>query len=199
MLIIKTLTAITVAFALLSHPAISLASQYGRQAGSEVANTSAEELTVLETENLTFMREEEKLARDVYLTMYEAWDLNIFTNIAASEQSHTDAVAEMLEKYKLPDPVVDDRVGIFVNQELAHCFTYNDLDSLERVFQAHPDEVAVVIMEPLTILEPKQNFLEDVKAMTHHYGALLMFDEVMTCFRFAFGGAQELMSSPTIF
>jgi len=68
------------------------------------------------------MREEEKLARDVYLTLYEAWNLNIFSNIAASEQTHTDAVAEMLEKYKLPDPVVDDRVGVFVNQALAQLY-----------------------------------------------------------------------------
>ena len=118
----NTLTAITVAFALLSHPAVSLASQHGRQVESEVVSSTVEELTVLEADNLLFMREEEKLARDVYLTMYEAWGLNIFSNIAASEQTHTDAVAEMLDKYKLPDPVVDDRAGIFVNQELANLY-----------------------------------------------------------------------------
>jgi len=118
MSITNTLTAITLAFALLSHPTVSLASQHGRQAASEVASSNVEELTALEADNLTYMREEEKLARDVYLTMYDAWGLNIFSNIAASEQTHTDAVAEMLEKYKLPDPVVDDRVGIFVNQKL---------------------------------------------------------------------------------
>ena len=118
MSITNTLTAITLAFALLSHPTVSLASQHGRQAASEVASSNVEELTALEADNLTYMREEEKLARDVYLTMYDAWGLNIFSNIAASEQTHTEAVAEMLEKYKLPDPVVDDRVGIFVNQKL---------------------------------------------------------------------------------
>ena len=78
------------------------------------------------------------------------------------------------------------------NQELAHAFAYNDLDSLEAVFKEHPNQVAIVIMEPLTILEPQNNFLEEVKKMTHAHGALLMFDEVMTGFRFAFGGAQEL-------
>jgi hypothetical protein len=118
MSITNTLTAITLAFALLCHPTVSQASQHGRQAASEVASSNVEELTALEADNLTYMREEEKLARDVYLTMYDAWGLNIFSNIAASEQTHTDAVAEMLEKYKLPDPVVDDRVGIFVNQKL---------------------------------------------------------------------------------
>jgi glutamate-1-semialdehyde 2,1-aminomutase len=78
------------------------------------------------------------------------------------------------------------------NQELAHSFTYNDLDSLEQVFQRYPGEVAIVIMEPLTVLEPRGNFLSEVKRMTHHYGALLMFDEIITGFRFAVGGAQEL-------
>ena len=79
------------------------------------------------------------------------------------------------------------------NQELAHSFNYNDLDSLERVFKENEGKVAIVIMEPLTILEPQEGFLEEVKKMAHHYGALLMFDEIITGFRFAFGGAQELV------
>lgn len=78
------------------------------------------------------------------------------------------------------------------NQQLAHSFTYNDLDSLERVFKAHPGQVAGVIMEPLTILEPKDGFLHEVKKMAHHYGALLIFDEIITGFRFHIGGAQAL-------
>lgn len=78
------------------------------------------------------------------------------------------------------------------NKQLAHSFNYNDLDSLEQIFKAHPDEVAIVIMEALTILEPKDNFLHEVKKMAHHYGALLMFDEIITGYRFAVGGAQEL-------
>lgn len=78
------------------------------------------------------------------------------------------------------------------NQQLAHSFAYNDLDSLERIFKAHPDEIAIVIMEPLTVMEPEDNFLHEVKKMTHHYGALLMFDEIITGYRFALGGAQEL-------
>lgn len=78
------------------------------------------------------------------------------------------------------------------NQELAHSFVYNDLDSLERVFLKYNGQVAIVIMEPLTILEPVNGFLEEVKKMAHHHGALLMFDEIITGFRFSFGGAQEL-------
>jgi glutamate-1-semialdehyde aminotransferase len=78
------------------------------------------------------------------------------------------------------------------NQELGHSFSYNDLDSLQAIFDAHPDEIACVIMEPLAVLEPKDNFLQKVKDMAHQYGALLIFDEVITGFRFAMGGAQEL-------
>lgn len=79
------------------------------------------------------------------------------------------------------------------NKLLAHSFGFNDLDSLERIFGAHPGQVAGVIMEPLTILEPKDNFLHEVKKMAHHYGALLIFDEIITGFRFSMGGAQELI------
>ncbi len=78
------------------------------------------------------------------------------------------------------------------NQKLAHSFAFNDIESLEKIFREYPNQVAIVIMEPLTIIEPKDNFLQKVKKITHDNGALLMFDEVMTGFRFAFGGAQEL-------
>ncbi len=78
------------------------------------------------------------------------------------------------------------------NKKLAHSFDYNDLNSLEKIFKKNPNKIACVIMEPLTILKPKNNFLAEVKKMAHHYGALLIFDEIITGFRFSLGGAQEL-------
>jgi hypothetical protein len=69
------------------------------------------------------MREEEKLARDVYSTLYEKWGLPIFSNIAQSEQTHTEAVRDLLEKYNQPDPVIDDTVGVFVNTDLQKLYT----------------------------------------------------------------------------
>jgi len=78
------------------------------------------------------------------------------------------------------------------NKKLAHSFDYNNLDSLEKIFKKNRNKIACVIMEPLTILRPKNNFLAEVKKMTHHYGALLVFDEIITGFRFSLGGAQEL-------
>ena len=69
-------------------------------------------------EDLYYIREEEKLARDVYLTMYDKWGLNVFATIAESEQVHTDAVMVKIAKYELMDPVIDDTVGEFVNKEI---------------------------------------------------------------------------------
>ena len=75
-----------------------------------------------EIADLQFMREEEKLARDVYLVLHDAWGVQVFANISRSEQTHTDAVAGMIELLGLEDPVVDDTVGVFVDPELAELY-----------------------------------------------------------------------------
>ena len=67
---------------------------------------------------MIFMREEEKLAHDVYLTLYELWGLNIFENIANSEQTHIDAVKHLLEKFDIPDPADTSATGVFENSDL---------------------------------------------------------------------------------
>jgi glutamate-1-semialdehyde 2,1-aminomutase len=76
-------------------------------------------------------------------------------------------------------------------RDLTHPFTYNDIDSLHAVFRKHPDQVAAVIMEPMNTTEPKDGFLEKVKDLTKKNGAVLIFDETITGFRYANGGAQE--------
>ena len=75
-------------------------------------------LTAQEKSDLLFMREEEKLARDVYLTLFEVWGTPVFANIATSEQQHMDAILGLLNTYKLPDPTVGKMVGEFANAEL---------------------------------------------------------------------------------
>ena len=77
------------------------------------------------------------------------------------------------------------------SQALTHQWNYNDLSSLERIFDDHPDGVAAVIMEPIGIEDPVDGFLEGVRDMAHRRGALLIFDEIITGFRLAPGGAQE--------
>jgi glutamate-1-semialdehyde 2,1-aminomutase len=76
-------------------------------------------------------------------------------------------------------------------QELTHVFNYNDLDSIHRIFKQWPGQVAAVIMEPMNIYEPEPGFLESIKELTHKNGAVFIFDETVTGFRFAKGGAQE--------
>ncbi|PIT86864.1 MAG: aspartate aminotransferase family protein, partial [Candidatus Magasanikbacteria bacterium CG10_big_fil_rev_8_21_14_0_10_43_6] len=75
---------------------------------------------------------------------------------------------------------------------LTHKFIYNDIDSLKNILEAHTGEVAAVIMEPMNYQEPADGFLQQVKDLTHKHGALLIFDEVITGFRFGLGGAQGL-------
>lgn len=85
------------------------------------------EATSAEIEGLLFMREEEKLARDVYLQMADVWGMNIFSNIARSEQAHMDSVLSMIDLFEAVDPVGDRTLGEFVNQDLQAL--YNDLVS----------------------------------------------------------------------
>jgi len=70
-------------------------------------------------------------------------------------------------------------------------FEYNNLSSLEALFEQYPGEIAAVIMEPMGVVEPTASFLEKVRELAHARGALLIFDEIITGFRLALGGAQE--------
>ncbi len=76
-------------------------------------------------------------------------------------------------------------------QELTVPFEYNNLDNLKRIFAEHAGQVAAVIMEPVGVEEPRGGFLEEIRELTRREGALLIFDEVVTGFRLALGGAQE--------
>src|SRR6185369_4299219 len=77
-------------------------------------------------------------------------------------------------------------------RELTHPWMYNDAGSLEKLFKEHPGQFAAVIMEPMNVAYPKPGFLEEVQALCRKHGALLVFDETITGFRYAIGGAQEL-------
>ncbi|WP_020535490.1 DUF2202 domain-containing protein [Lewinella cohaerens] len=82
---------------------------------SQINNLPQEALNSDEIESLFIMREEEKLAHDVYTTLYNKWGVNIFQNIAASELKHTNAVLTLLTKYDLADPVDNNVIGVFSN------------------------------------------------------------------------------------
>lgn len=84
-------------------------------------------LTDIETDDLKYMREEEKLARDVYLTLDQPWgkQTQVFAKIALSEETHTSTVDYLLDKFGVEDPVVNDTIGVFTNEELQAL--YNEL------------------------------------------------------------------------
>ncbi|MDG5815160.1 glutamate-1-semialdehyde 2,1-aminomutase [Chitinispirillales bacterium ANBcel5] len=75
---------------------------------------------------------------------------------------------------------------------------YNDLESVEVLLQKYPDSIAAIIVEPVAgnmgVIPPADDFLQGLRDLTHKYGAVLIFDEVMSGFRVAKGGAQELYS-----
>ena len=77
-------------------------------------------------------------------------------------------------------------------QKLTHKFVYNDIKSLEKIFEDNKNKVAAVIMEPMNYVEPKDDFLQKIKILAHKHGALLIFDEIITGFRYNLGGAQKL-------
>jgi len=105
---------------LLGIPISAAGKAYGKAGSATTVNTalSADEITWL-----TYMREEEKMARDVYLTMYDLYQEPVFQNIAESEQRHMDAVEKLLDKYGIADPVTDNSIGAFTNETLQTMYT----------------------------------------------------------------------------
>ncbi len=77
-------------------------------------------------------------------------------------------------------------------RNLTHAFPFADLDALHSLFKQHPGEFAAVVVEPMNVTEPPDGYYEALKELVHANGALLVFDEIITGFRFALGGAQSL-------
>ena len=76
-------------------------------------------------------------------------------------------------------------------RSLTHPVPYNDIDALQAVIADLPDQVAAMIMEPMTSTWPAEGYLHEVRRITEEDGIVLVFDEMLTGFRFAPGGAQE--------
>jgi hypothetical protein len=85
--------------------------------------TATSTLSADEAAGLIFMREEEKLAHDVYVTFYQQYGLAIFNNIAASEATHMASIKTLLDRYGLIDPAAGNGVGEFENADLQALYT----------------------------------------------------------------------------
>ncbi|MFN0167760.1 MAG: DUF2202 domain-containing protein [Bryobacteraceae bacterium] len=79
---------------------------------------SCEPLTAEEARTLAFMREEEKLARDIYQQLYSKWKLAAFNNISKSEENHFQAIGTLIARYGLADPARDNPAGVYTDSRL---------------------------------------------------------------------------------
>ncbi len=79
-----------------------------------------------------------------------------------------------------------------IEKSLTVRFDFNDIGSLERLFEQYPDRIAMVLMEPCRTHEPKDGFLTRAAELTRQKGAVFMFDETISGFRFNRGGAQSI-------
>ena len=122
--------------------------------------------------DLIFLREEEKLARDVYLYAYGKYNRNIFSNISSSEQNHTSSVLGILNMYELADPVTNNNVGVFTNRDLQSL--YNDLIAKSESSLASALEVGATI-EDLDI-----NDIKTFRSHTTNEDFLNLYDK-LTC------------------
>lgn len=136
--------------------ATSSSADTGGNAGTE------EDLSPEEIAGLLYMREEEKLAHDVYVALFNASGAQVFANIAESETEHTEAIRQLILSHGLPDPAATTAPGVFVNADLQA--TYDKLvasgqaslkDALavgclieEKDIQDISDRIALVVDEP---------------------------------------------------
>jgi glutamate-1-semialdehyde aminotransferase len=81
------------------------------------------------------------------------------------------------------------------NKDLISVFQYNDLENIKQLFEIQKGKVAAVVMEPMWLEYPSENYFQELQELVHKNNALLIFDEVLTGFRLANGGGQELLNA----
>lgn len=128
---------------------------------STLTLTAVTNPTAAEIDGLLYMREEEKLAHDVYVTLYEMWGLPVFSNIATSEQMHTESVLTLLNQYNLADPASGLGVGEFANPTLQNL--YNQL--IAQGSQSATDAILVgSLIEETDILDLETHLAKTAQA-----------------------------------
>ncbi len=174
MKIVKTLTLGTFAFLLLSISGCDSESVEPIDIDSEYKLTEVEltenELTEDENFGLAYMREEEKLARDVYISLFETYDIKAFDNISKSEQRHMDDILTLLEKYNIADPSLTGE-GQFSNATLQKL--YDDL-----IEQGSDSEIAALIVGA-TIEDLDIKDLEEFEEQTTNPDIISVYESLM--------------------
>jgi hypothetical protein len=140
-----------------------------------VAVVPSRTISPAESASLQYMREEEKLAHDVYVTLYGMWGSRVFDNIAASEQKHTDAVLTLLNRYSVSDPAAGNALGEFTDPTLQTL--YDQLTAQGAVSVVEALKVGAAI-EELDILDLETCMAETTKPdILRVYGNLLAGSE----------------------
>jgi hypothetical protein len=117
-------------------------------------------LSDAEKAGLQFTREEEKLARDVYIALAAEWGHRSFTNIAAAEQAHMDAVKFLLDRYAVPDPAEGKALGVFSDIQLQTLYTSlleNGLSSLPNALATGATIEDMDIFDSVRLLAQSDN------------------------------------------
>jgi hypothetical protein len=142
----------------------------GNGTGTSVLDLPASDLSADEAASLIFMREEEKLARDVYNALYAVWSQPTFVNIAASEQAHMDEIKVLLDRYGLTDPAQG--TGVFTNPDLQAL--YDQLVAQGSVSLADALKVGAAI-EEIDILD-----LQERLALTDNLDIQTAFNNLLS-------------------
>ncbi len=137
------------------------------------SNTGTEEdLSAEEIAGLLYMREEEKLAHDVYVALFNVWGAQVFANIAESETEHTEAIRQLILSHGLPDPAATTAPGVFVNPDLQALY-----DKLVAAGQASLNDALAVgcLIEEKDIqdINDKKALVEDEPDIVQVYEHLL--------------------------
>jgi len=139
--------------------------------GNALPTPSASQLSESEIEGLKFMREEEKLARDVYSYFIDLYGKQIFINITSSEQTHMDSVLKVMNKYGIQDPVLSDK-GQFTDTTLQSLYDELTTQGSKSLLDAY---VIGALIEELDIYD-----LNRISAETDKADILTMY-EFLTC------------------
>jgi hypothetical protein len=136
-------------------------------------STSGTSLNQAEIDWLTHMRQEEKLAHDVYQVLFEKWGVSIFSNIANSEQRHTDAIENQIDKYGVSDPVANENThGNFADPALNTLYEQlitRGLSSLKDAYQVGLDIETLDIKDlKIAIIDTTHSDIDNVYSHLLH-------------------------------
>jgi hypothetical protein len=136
-----------------------------------VSSLPNEPLSQAEIDAITFVREEELLAYDVYNALYQRWRIPVFRNIAKSEDIHTYAVKALIAKYNLPDPGAGHQAGVFVNTQIQQLF---DQLSVLGISSLNSAMIVGATIEDMDIADLRQHLLNDLD----NQDALFVFNQL---------------------